>query len=85
MHFDWQTIATGIGGAVLGIGAVGTFLGKYLPVAKKYIGMASDALNLVDSVLDAVEKDGDGKITISQDELTRIQIAAVRLRDDLKK
>lgn len=85
MHFDWQTIATGIGGAILGIGAVSTFLGKYLPVVQKYIGMANDALNLVERVLNSVEKDADGKITITQDELNNIQVAAVKLRDDFKK
>lgn len=85
MHFDWQTIVTGIGGAILGIGAVSTFFAKYLPVVQKYIGMANDALNLVESVLNSVSQDADGKITITQEELAKIQVAAIKLRDDFKK
>lgn len=85
MHFDIQTIITGIGGAILGIGAVSTFLGRYLPTAKKYIGIAGDSLDLVDSVLDSVEKDADGKITITAEELERIQKAALKLKADFAK
>lgn len=85
MHFDIPTIGASILSAVAGMGVVAAFLGKYLPVTKKYVVIASDALDLVDSVLDAAEEDKDGKITFTQEELTRIQVAAVKLRDAFKK
>lgn len=79
MHFDFTTIITGIGGAVLGIGGVATFLGKYLPVTKKYIGIAGDALSLANTAIKAVE---DKNITA--EEIEAIKQAAIKLEADFK-
>ena len=52
---NWQIIVTSIGTFVLGIGVVWKFLGKFTPHAKRYIGVAKESLDLLDTVLKAVE------------------------------
>ena len=52
---NWQVIATSIGTFILGIGIVWKFLGKWTIHAKRYVGVAKEALDLLDVVLKAVE------------------------------
>lgn len=68
-----------------GIGAVTTFAGKYLPVTKKYISIASDAIDLLKTVLNASQPDADGKVTFTADEIANIRQAASKLEADFKK
>lgn len=77
---DWTAIIASSGSFILGIGVVSTFFGKYLPVAKKYIGIASDAISLINAFESALT---DEKIT--DEEINDLKARAIRLRDDFKK
>ena len=77
---DWGQIAAVIGTFVLGIGAVWKIVEKFSPKIKKYISIASEALSLVDAVLQAVE---DKKI--DDTEIARIRKEAEELIAALKK
>lgn len=52
---DLNTLIAPVATFILGIGIVWKFLSKFTPAAKKYIGIASNALGLLDVVLKAIE------------------------------
>lgn len=76
---DWTPIVSSAVSAVAGMGLVATFLGKYLPITKKYIGIAADSIALANIAIRAIE---DKKIT--DDELESIKQAALKLEADFK-
>ena len=65
---------------ILGIGAVWTFLAKFTPAAKKYIGIAASSLALLDKVLKAIEdqKVDDAEIQAIREEANKLIISLKR-------
>lgn len=73
------TIISSVVSFVLGIGVVAKFFGKYLPITKKYIIVASDALDLAKIAIKAAE---DKNLTT--DEINEIKSKALKLEADFK-
>lgn len=76
---DWTAIITSAITAIMGIGAVAAFAAKVLPKATKYVGIATDALELASVAIKALD---DGNI--SAQELTAIKADYVKLLADFK-
>lgn len=68
---DLNPIITGIVSFGLGIGAVSTFLHKYLPATRKYVGIAADVISFADELIKAAE---DDKITDAEWEVLKNKI-----------
>lgn len=77
---DWTQLGTAAGSFILGIGVVAGFLGKWLPITKKYVGLAADAINLANIAIQAIEDKN-----ISAEEIEDIKKAAIKLEADFKK
>jgi hypothetical protein len=76
---DYTTIAAAIVSGVLGIGAVATFMTKYMPIVTKWAMIAKDAVETLSDVADAL-KDG----ALSADEITKLKADVAKFMADLK-
>lgn len=76
---DITSIAGSVAASIVGIGAVSTFLIKTVPKIAKYVRLATEALGLVDSIIESLE---DGQL--SPEEVKTIVAKADVLRIDLK-
>lgn len=82
---DWTQIGAWAGGLILSIGAVTIFIKKYIGKAKKVIAIATEALNIVNDTIIAVEPDADGKITVTAQEVADITEHVKKFKEALKK
>ena len=69
-----------IGSLVLGISAVGAAIHKWSPVVRRYIKISREGLDLIDTLLDAVQ---DDKIT--PEEIQAIVTEVQHFKNSLKK
>ena len=76
---DFKDIIAWVGTVILGIGAVSVFLGKFLPHASKYLGIAKEALDIADTAVKAL-KDGN----LSKEEIEAIVAEVEQLKAALK-
>ena len=71
--------------AIASIGAVSIFVKKYIGKAKKAIAIATEALNIVNDSIIAVEPDAEGVIRITAEEVAEIARHANLLKQQLSK
>ena len=76
---DYTAIGAAIVSGVLGIGAVATFMAKYMPKVIKYATIAKDAVETLSDVADAL-KDG----VLSADEITKLKADVAAFQASLK-
>ena len=76
---DWTAIATYAVSAVLSIGAVSAFLGKYMTPVAKWAMVAKDA---VETLADLAEALKDGQLTA--DEITKLKTDVALFQAALK-
>lgn len=75
---DYTAIGTAIVSGVLGIGAVGAFMAKYMPMVTKWAMIAKDAVETLSDVSDALK---DGNLTV--EEVNKLKEDIVKLKIDL--
>jgi hypothetical protein len=75
---DWTTLAVSIVSGILGIGAVATFMAKYMPAVSKWVTIAKDAVETLSDVSASLAK---GPLTSA--EITQLQADVTQFRADL--
>lgn len=81
---DWTAIILSIFSALLGIGSVGLFLRKYMPMVTKYSMLAKDAIETIADISAALMPDSTGKVELTPEEIAKIQADAIRFQAALK-
>lgn len=72
-----------IGTMIAGAAGIGLFMKTYGARILKAVKTTRHAIDLIDEILEAVQPDADGRVTISTDEVKKFEEAAKRLREDL--
>ena len=78
LHWLSTNIAT-VATWIVGIGAVGVVIKKYGPIARKWVKIIREGMDMVDTLLDALQ---DDKIT--DDEIAKVVAEAQAFKDALK-
>lgn len=76
---DISTIATPVISAILSIAAVSAFVSKYVKYAVKYVRLAADAINTLDTLIESLD---DGQLT--GQEIDAIKAKVLKFKADLK-
>lgn len=80
---DYTAIGASIITGLASIGAVAVFLKNFMPKFTKWVALAKDAVETISDISNALLPDSNGKVELTQEEITKITMDAAKFKADL--